>query len=60
MRTLTVYAIGVLVALGLVNLLALRGLIPSAPSVQIFSAGFVLGMLGTCLAAALYGYRQIL
>jgi hypothetical protein len=59
MRTLTAYGIAVVIVLAILN-----GITWSIGSyrlhgINIFSAGFVVGMLGMYLAAWLYGYRQI-
>ncbi|HUC19444.1 MAG TPA: hypothetical protein VMA37_17325 [Acetobacteraceae bacterium] len=60
MRTLTAYGIGVLVVLAIVNGMAwLMGGTRRARDIGIFSAGFVLGMLGMYIAAYLYGYRRV-
>jgi len=58
MRTLTAYGIGVVIVLAVLNGLAWRVGTPKLHSLNVFSAGFVLGVLGTCLAAWLYGYRR--
>jgi hypothetical protein len=58
MRTLTAYGIGVVIVLAVLNLVAWQMALPRLHSLNVFSAGFVLGMLGTCLAAFLYGYRR--
>jgi hypothetical protein len=59
MRTLTSYGIAVVIVLILLNggfwLLGK----PQLRDLNIFSAGFVLGMFGMYLAARLYGYRQM-
>ncbi len=59
MRTLTGYGIGVVIVLAVLNALAWQAGTPKLHSINVFSAGFVLGMLGTCLAALLYGYRRV-
>lgn len=60
MRTLTGYAIGVIVALAIVNCLAwLVGGTTRQHGIGVFSAGFVLGMLGMYIAAHVYGYRRV-
>jgi len=58
MRTLSAYAIGVVIVLALLNGYAWRAGAPHLHSLNVFSAGFILGMLGTCIAAYLYGYRR--
>ena len=59
MRTLTAYAIGVVTVLAILNGMAWLLGTPRLHNLNIFSAGFVLGMLGMYLAAHLYGYRQV-
>jgi hypothetical protein len=58
MRTLTAYAIGVVIVLAIINGIAWQAGTPRLHSLNVFSAGFVLGVLGTCIAAFLYGYRR--
>jgi hypothetical protein len=59
MRTLTAYAIGVVTVLAILNGMAWLLGTPRLHNLNVFSAGFVLGMLGMYLAAHLYGYRQV-
>lgn len=59
MRTLTAYAIGVAIVLAALNAIAWRVGAPRLHGLTVFSAGFVLGVLGTCMAASLYGYRRV-
>lgn len=59
MRTLTAYAIGVVTVLAILNCMAWLLGTPRLHNLNIFSAGFVLGMLGMYLAAHLYGYRRV-
>jgi hypothetical protein len=59
MRTLTGYGIGVVIVLAVLNSIAWRAGTPRLHSLNVFSAGFVLGVLGTYIAAWLYGYRRI-
>ena len=59
MRTLTAYGIGVVIVLAVLNGLAWQAGTPRLHSLNVFSAGFVIGMLGTSLAAFLYGYRRV-
>ena len=59
MRTLTAYGIGVVIVLSVINGIAWDEHLPRFHSLSIFSAGFTLGMLGTYLAALLYGYRRV-
>lgn len=58
-RTLTAYGIAVIIVLAILNgifwLMGSRRL----HELNIFSAGFILGMFGMYLAAWLYGYRQV-
>jgi len=58
MRTLTAYGIGVVIVLGVLNAIAWQAGTPKLHNINVFSAGFVLGMLGTCIAARTYGYHQ--
>jgi hypothetical protein len=58
-RTLTAYGMGVVIVLALVNGMAWLAGTPRLHSINVFSAGFVLGMLGTYIAACLYGYRRV-
>lgn len=58
MRTLTAYAIAIVIVLGLLNALAWLSGTPRLHDLNVFSAGFALGVLGTFLAARLYGYRR--
>jgi hypothetical protein len=59
MRTLTGYGIAVVIVLAVLNGVAWLIGSPRLHSINVFSAGFVLGMLGMYIAAWLYGYRQI-
>ena len=59
MRTLTAYGIGVVIVLAALNGIAWQAGMLRLRGLNIFSAGFVLGVLGTCIAAWLYGYRRI-
>ncbi len=59
MRTLTGYAIGVVLVLAVLNGTAWQAGTPRLHNFNVFSAGFVLGMLGTYIAAWLYGYRRV-
>ena len=58
-RTLTGYGIAVIIVLAILN--GIFWLIgdPRLHELNVFSAGFVLGMLGMYIAAWLYGYRRI-
>ena len=57
--TLTSYAIWVVVVFAILNGIAWFVRIPRLHELNIFSAGFVLGMLGMRIAAYLYGYRKV-
>ena len=59
MRTLTAYGIGVVIVLAALNLIAWQAGMLRLHGLNVFSAGFVLGVLGTSIAAWLYGYRRI-
>ena len=59
MRTLTAYGIGVVIVLAILNGIAWRAGMPPLHELNVFSAGFVLGMLGMYIAAWLYGYRRV-
>ena len=59
MRTLTGYGIGVVIVLAILNGVAWLVGTPQLHDLNVFSAGFVLGVLGTYIAAWLYGYRRV-
>ena len=59
MGTLTGYGIAVVIVLSLLNGMAWLAANPRLYGVNVFSAGFVLGMLGMYIAAWLYGYRKV-
>jgi len=59
MRTLSAYGIGVIVVLAALNAIAWQAGTPRLHNLNVFSAGFALGMLGTYIAALLYGYRRV-
>jgi uncharacterized membrane protein YhhN len=59
MRTLTAYGIGVVIVLAVLNAMAWQAGNPRLHEINVFSAGFVLGFLGTYIAAWLYGYRRV-
>ena len=59
MRTLTGYGIGVVIVLAVLNGIAWEVGTPRLHNVNVFSAGFVLGVLGTYIAAWMYGYHRI-
>lgn len=58
MRTLTAYGIGVVIVLGVVNGIAWQAGTPRLHSLNVFSAGFALGVLGTYISAFVNGYRR--
>jgi hypothetical protein len=57
--TLTAYGIWVVVVHAILNGVAWFVSSPWLHDLNIFSAGFAFGMLGTCLATYLYGYRRV-
>jgi hypothetical protein len=59
MRTLTAYGIGVIIVLAILNAIAWQAGMARLHSLNVFSAGFVLGVIGTSIAAQLYGYRRV-
>ena len=59
MRTLTAYGIGVIIVLAVLNGVAWQVGMARLHSLNVFSAGSVFGMLGTSVAALLYGYRRV-
>jgi hypothetical protein len=59
MRTLTAYWISVVIVLALLNGMAWQAGMLRLHSLNVFSAGFVLGALGMYIAAWLYGYRRV-
>jgi hypothetical protein len=59
MRTLTAYGIGVVIVLAILNGVAWLVGAPRLHSINVLSAGFVLGMVGMYIAAWLYGYRRV-
>jgi hypothetical protein len=59
MRTLTSYGTAVVIVLAILNIIFWLVGHPRLHSLNVFSAGFVLGMLGMYTAAWLYGYRQL-
>lgn len=58
-RTLTSYWISVVIVLAILNAIAWRAGTPPLHELNVFSAGFILGMLGMYIAAWLYGYRRV-
>jgi uncharacterized membrane protein YhhN len=59
MRTLTAYGIGVVIVLAVLNSMVWLAGNPQLHNINVFSAGFVLGVLGMYIAASLYGYRRV-
>jgi len=59
MRTLTSYGIAVVIVLAMLNGITWLVQNPRLHDLNMFSAGFVLGMLGMYIAAWLYGYQQV-
>ncbi len=59
MRTLTAYLIGVVIVLAALNGIIWQLGLPRLHNVNVFSAGFTLGVLGTYIAAWVYGYRRV-
>jgi hypothetical protein len=59
MRTLTAYGIGVAIVLAALNAIAWQTGMPRLHSINVFSAGFALGVLGTYIASCVYGYRRV-
>jgi len=59
MRTLTSYGIAVVIVFAILNTIFWFVDTSRLHDLNVFSAGFVLGMLGMYVAAWLYGYRQV-
>ena len=59
MRTLSAYGIGVVIVLAVLNGLVWLAGTPKLHNINVFSAGFVLGVFGTYIAAWVYGYRRV-
>jgi hypothetical protein len=59
MRTLTSYGIAVVIVFVILNGIFWLVRNPRQHDLNVFSAGFVLGMLGMYIAAWLYGYSRI-
>ena len=59
MRTLTAYGIGVVIVLAILNGIAWLVGAPRLHSINVFSAGFVLGMVGMYISAWVNGYRRV-
>ena len=58
-RTLTGYGLAVVIVLAALNGIAWLAGSPRLHDVNVFSAGFVLGMLGMYISAWLNGYRRV-
>jgi len=59
MRTLTAYGIGVVIVLAALNGVAWQAGSPRLHGLNVFSAGFALGVLGTYISAWFNGYRRV-
>ena len=59
MRTLSAYGIGVVIVLAVLNGLVWLAGTPKLHNINVFSAGFVLSVFGTYIAAWVYGYRRV-
>jgi hypothetical protein len=59
MRTITSYGIAVIIVLAILNGIFWLVGNPRLHDLNVFSAGFVLGMLGMYIAAWLYAYQQV-
>jgi hypothetical protein len=59
MRTITSYGIAVIIVLAIINGIAWLVGTPILHDLNVFSAGFVLGMLGMYISAWLNGYRKV-
>jgi hypothetical protein len=59
MRTLTAYLIGVVIVLAGLNGIAWQAGMARLHSLNVFSAGFVVGALGMYIAAWVYGYHRV-
>ena len=57
--TLTGYGIAVVIVFAVLNSIGWLVGTPRQPSLAVFSAGFILGMLGMYIAAWVYGYRKV-
>ena len=57
-RTLTCYGIAVVIVLAILNVIFWLVGNPQLHELNVFSVGFVLGMLGMYIAAWLYGYHR--
>ena len=59
MRTITAYGISVVVVLAILNAIIWLAGAPQLHEVNVFSAGFILGMLGMYISAWVNGYRRV-
>jgi hypothetical protein len=59
MRTLTAYGIGVVIVLAVLNGIAWQAGSRRLHGLNVFSAGFALGVLGTYISVWLNGYRRV-
>ena len=58
MRTITSYGIAVIIVFAILNGISWLVGFSKLHDLNVFSAGFLLGMLGMYIAAWLYGYHQ--
>jgi hypothetical protein len=58
-RTITAYGIAVIVVFTILNGIFWLVGSPKLHDLNVFSAGFVLGMLGMYISAWVYGYRRV-
>jgi hypothetical protein len=62
MRTITAYGIAVVIVLAILNAIVAivwRAGTPRLHELNVFSAGFILGMLGMYISAWVNGYRRV-
>jgi hypothetical protein len=59
MRTITAYGIAVVIVLAILNAIVWRAGTPRLHELNVFSAGFILGMLGMYISAWVNGYRRV-
>ena len=59
MRTITAYGIAVVIVLAILNAIVWRAGTPRLHELKVFSAGFILGMLGMYISAWVNGYRRV-
>jgi len=59
MRTITAYGTAVIIVFAILNGIIWLVGSPRLHDLNVFSAGFVLGMLGMYISAWLYGYRRV-